>query len=366
MKVSDLDYHLPPELIAQQPLADRSASRMLVVVRQTGQIQDRKFRDLKALLSPSDFLVLNNSRVLPARLLGKRDSGGRVEILLLRPIEASASSELTGGVQMPADAAVQNFTAGCGAWQALAKPKRKLRARSHLHFSADLEGTVVDLGPGDKVVIEFNSRGNLYDILEKTGHVPLPPYIHRADSDSDRQAYQTVYAEPPGSVAAPTAGLHFTQATLDQLKESGIRYHFITLHVGYGTFQPMKTEAVGDHRIDAERFVISDFAAVEIRRNLRQGKRLIAVGTTTTRVLEFWKRRSPALEPLAGETDLFIYPPFQFQIVQGMLTNFHLPRSSLFALVCALLGVELAHGCYRHAVQQRYRFYSYGDCMLIL
>ncbi len=366
MKVSDLDYDLPPELIAQAPLPDRSASRLLLVSRRTCRFEDCLFRDLPQLIEPSDFLVLNDSRVFAARLLGKRESGGKIEVLLLRPVDVANGSAPTDLARGDSTSRRGKSTCSRMTWEALVRPKRKMRLHSQLLFSPELTGSVVDRCEGEKALIEFHFRADFHAILEKIGHVPLPPYIRRADSAEDRTRYQTIYANPRGSIAAPTAGLHFTPAILEQLKSRGIEYFTITLHVGYGTFRPVKTEAVKDHRIDPEPFEISPAAAGGIREALRSGLRLIAVGTTTTRVLEYWKRRSPALEALRGETDLFIYPPFGFQIVQGLLTNFHLPRSSLFALVCALLGKDLARACYRHAVQERYRFYSYGDCMLIL
>ncbi|HEY3130194.1 MAG TPA: tRNA preQ1(34) S-adenosylmethionine ribosyltransferase-isomerase QueA [Acidobacteriota bacterium] len=366
MKVSDLDYHLPAELIAQAPLPDRSASRLLVVSRRAGRFEDRLFRDLPWLIGPSDFLVLNDSRVFAARLLGKRETGGQIEVLLLRPADVAPRSETTDPVGGDSKDKFENNMCSRMVWEALVRPKRKMRLHSHLVFSPDLTGSVLEKSEGEKALIEFRFQGDFHAILERTGHVPLPPYIRRPDSAEDRERYQTIYAKAPGSIAAPTAGLHFTPAMLEQLKSRGIEYFMITLHVGYGTFRPVKTEDVEDHRIDPESFEISLAMADGIRRALSAGRRLIAVGTTTTRVLEHWKRRSTVLEPRCGETNLFIYPPFEFQMVQGLLTNFHLPRSSLFALVCAFLGTDLAHACYRHAVQNRYRFYSYGDCMLIL
>lgn len=366
MKVSDLDYHLPAELIAQEPLPDRSASRLLVVSRRAGRFEDRVFCDLPQLIEPSDFLVLNDSRVFPARLLGKRETGGKIEVLLLRPVDFGNRSGPADPIGGDSRSRRGNRTCSRMTWEALVRPKRKMRLHSQLDFSPELTGLVVDKWEGEKALIEFQFQGDFYAILEKTGHVPLPPYIRRADSTEDRERYQTIYACASGSIAAPTAGLHFTPAILEQLKPRGIAYFMITLHVGYGTFRPVKTQAVEDHRIDPESFEISPATAAGIREALHSGRRLIAVGTTTTRVLEYWKRQSPALEALRGKTDLFIYPPFEFQMAQGLLTNFHLPRSSLFALVCAFLGKDLAHACYRHAVEDRYRFYSYGDCMLIL
>ena len=364
MQVADLDYDLPEELIAQTPAADRDASRLLVVRRKSGQIEDRTFRELPEILSRSDFLVLNDSRVFPARLFGQRETGGRVELLLLRPAAPEAPEHSLQ--RAPESNLEEAGLARQAVWEALARPRRKLRVHSRILFSPELSGTIVTEEAGEKVRIAFEFHGEFNDLLARVGHVPLPPYIRRLAGPADRQRYQTVYARHPGSVAAPTAGLHFTQAMLEQLKSRDIDSLFVTLHVGYGTFRPVKTASIEEHRVDPEAFAISAAAAAGIRQSLSEGKRLIAVGTTTTRVLEHWLQRSPRLEPLTGETDLFIYPPFQFQMAQGLLTNFHLPRSSLFALACAFLGTELAHDCYRHAVKQRYRFYSYGDCMLIL
>jgi S-adenosylmethionine:tRNA ribosyltransferase-isomerase len=323
------------------------------------------FRELPELLGTSDFLVMNDSRVFPARLLGQRETGGKIELLLLRPLmphpDQSARSEPSSSKVVQA-----GHPFNCMRWEVLARPKRKLRAQKRLYFSPELEGLVVSEGSGEKALVDFEFQGDFYKTLERSGRVPLPPYIDRPDSDMDRERYQTVYAEQRGSVAAPTAGLHFTQRMLDQLQARGVDRFMVTLHVGYGTFRPVKTDDIENHHVDREPFEITREAAAGIRRAFAAGRRLIAIGTTTTRVLEYWKRQSLKLEPFSGETDLFIYPPFPFEMVQGLLTNFHLPRSSLFALICAFLGTEPAHACYRHAVQARYRFYSYGDCMLIL
>jgi S-adenosylmethionine:tRNA ribosyltransferase-isomerase len=365
VKTAELDYYLPHELIAQQPLEDRSASRLLLVSRRAGDLQDRSFCELPALLGPTDFLVMNNSRVFPARLLGQRETGGKVELLLLRPL-TPGTDQSAGSEDSSAQLAGGRPSCNHMTWEVLARPKRKLRAQTWLFFSPELQGRVVSEGSGEKALIDFEFQGDFYQTLERSGRVPLPPYIDRPDSDMDRERYQTVYAEQRGSVAAPTAGLHFTQRMLDQLHARGVDRFMVTLHVGYGTFRPVKTDDLENHHVDREPFEITWEAAAGIRRALAAGRRLIAVGTTTTRVLEHWKRQSLKLEPFSGETDLFIYPPFDFEMVQGLLTNFHLPRSSLFALICALLGTDLAHVCYRHAVEKRYRFYSYGDCMLIV
>ena len=370
INVSDLDYDLPKDLIAQHPLPERAASRLLAVWRQTGRIEDRRFHDLPDLLSASDFLVLNDTRVFPARLFGILESGGQVEVLLLGPIQISdpVTSGSRHALHLQARRSEVNDTPSL-IWEALARPKRRLRPGSRLHFSPDLVGVVREPTSGtgrEKVHIEFQVRGSFLDVLERTGHVPLPPYIRRDDATTDRERYQTVYATATGSVAAATAGLHFTREILDQLAGRGVGSCFVTLHVGYGTFRPIAAETVECHRVDSERLEVSPPASAAIRDAVAKRKRLIAVGTTSTRALESWIQASPGLTAFAGETDLCIYPPFQFKLVGGLLTNFHLPRSSLLALVCAFLGVDLARACYDHAIRQGYRFYSYGDCMLIL
>jgi S-adenosylmethionine:tRNA ribosyltransferase-isomerase len=361
VKISDLDYDLPEELIAQEPLPNRDASRLMLVDKGSGVIQDLHFRELPAILHPADFLVLNDSAVFPARLLGRRPGGGRVELLLLRPDSEQATGALNSrsGGELPAE------NHDHALWEALARPKRKLRRNMELIFSDDLRGRVADVSD-ETVKIQFRFSGDFSSVLDRTARVPLPPYIRRPDTERDRDRYQTVYAARRGSIAAPTAGLHFTPGILNDLRRRGIHCFFVTLHVGYGTFRPVKSASIEQHRIDAESFSISANDAAGIREALQSGRRMIAVGTTTTRMLEHWKRSSPKLRAIAGQTDLFIYPPFDFKLVKGLLTNFHLPRSSLFALVCAFLGTELARQCYRHAVERHYRFYSYGDCMLIV
>src|SRR2546425_63513 len=248
MKVSDLDYHLPGELIAQAPLPDRSASRLLVVSRRTGRFEDRQFRDLPRLIEPTDFLVLNDSRVFPARLLGNRESGGKIEVLLLRPVDFAPRSETTDPIGGNSQDKFGNNTCSQMVWEALVRPKRKMRLHSQLVFSPELTGLVIDNSEGEKALIEFQFQGDFHAILQRTGHVPLPPYIRRADSAEDRERYQTIYANTPGSIAAPTAGLHFTPAILEQLKSRGIEYFMITLHLGYGTVRPGKTQDCHGHR----------------------------------------------------------------------------------------------------------------------
>lgn len=335
MLVSDFDYPLPPERIAQQPLADREGSRMLVVERATGALHDSAFRDLPRWLKPGDLLVVNNTRVIRARLFGRRaHRAGVVEVFLTRQLAADT-------------------------WQALVRPGRKIRRGERLLFDEGLEAEVMEHGEFGERTLRFLFSGDFIALLDRIGHVPLPPYIHRSDQAEDAQSYQTVYARQPGSVAAPTAGLHFTPAMFERLRHAGLEIAEITLHAGLGTFQPIHAERVEDHRMHAESFHISaeSAAAIEAHKG-----RVIAVGTTSVRTLE----QGPVAAG-AGETRLFIYPGFQFSVAGGMLTNFHLPRSTLLMLVCAFGGQELILRAYRHAVDHGdYRFFSYGDCMLVV
>jgi S-adenosylmethionine:tRNA ribosyltransferase-isomerase len=333
MLLSEFDYHLPPDLIAQQPLEDRAASRMLVVDRARGRWQDRRFADFPEYLQSGDCLVLNDSRVFPSRLIGRREhgEGGRVEVFLVRPV--------------PGDQLV---------WTALVHPGRKIRTGGRVIISDDLSVEILGRGEHGERTVRLHLLGNLYDVLERAGHTPLPPYIRRPDTASDRERYQTVYARERGSVAAPTAGLHFTPKILDRCRAAGAEIARVTLHVGLGTFQPLHTEIIEEVRLHHESFFVSPEAAGAMHR----AQRVIAVGTTSVRAIES--------DPSQSETDLFISPGFTFRRTGAMLTNFHLPKSSLLVLVCAFAGTELTLAAYRHAVEQGYRFFSYGDCMLIL
>lgn len=341
MLVSDFDFTLPEELIAQAPLEDRAASRMLVVNRASGTWEDRLFRDLPAYLRPGDCLALNDTRVFPARLLGHREGHtGVVEALLVRALEGSDG--LT--------------------WLCLVHPGRKVRTGAKLEFSGALRADVLGRDDFGRRTLRFECQGDFWDEVERVGHVPLPPYIGRGDTAADRARYQTVFAgSERGSAAAPTAGLHFTPAILEACRHAGAEVAHVTLHVGLGTFAPLRAERIEDVKLHAERFEIrADDAA-----RLEAAQRRIAVGTTAVRTLETAMRRG-GWQAMSGETDLFISPGFEFRAVDAMLTNFHLPRSSLLVLVSALMGRELALAAYRHAIGARYRFYSYGDCMLIL
>ncbi|MEO8662113.1 MAG: tRNA preQ1(34) S-adenosylmethionine ribosyltransferase-isomerase QueA [Bryobacteraceae bacterium] len=338
MHVSEFDYHLPAESIAQEPLADRSASRMLVVHREEGRWEDRAFRDLPDFLRPGDCLALNDSKVFPARLYGQRvGTGGAVEVFLLRP------------------EAEDNKT-----WTALVRPGRRMRTGERVRF-ADVEAEIVGRGEFGERTLRFDIDGDIYEWLNGAGHVPLPPYIHRSDRADDISRYQTVYARAVGSVAAPTAGLHFTPQVLDHCREAGADVARVTLHVGLGTFQPLHTENVEDVKLHSERFEIPEESAAK----LRAAARIVAVGTTSVRTIET-AMRTGGMRACCGETELFVYPGFDFRAIGAMVTNFHLPQSSLLMLVCAFGGKDLVLDAYRHAVAAGYRFYSYGDCMLVV
>jgi S-adenosylmethionine:tRNA ribosyltransferase-isomerase len=332
--VSDFDFELPPERIAQKPLADRAASRMLVVHRAEGRWEDREFRDLPRYLKPGDCLVLNDSRVIPARLHGHRPGfTGHCEAMLIQP---ASEDQLT--------------------WLALVRPGRKLRTGDRMLFGAGLEAKILGRNEHGERLLRFDVQGDFWQRLDELGHVPLPPYIHRRDDASDRERYQTIYARERGSVAAPTAGLHFTPEVLASCQSAGADIARVTLHVGLGTFQPLHAEKVEDVTLHAERFSVSEQAAASIR----AARRVIPVGTSALRTIESWARG------ISGETSLFIFPGFQFRIAGGLLTNFHLPKSSLFILICAFAGTELMKAAYADAVRAKYRFYSYGDCVLII
>ena len=358
MLVSDFDYNLPDELIAQEPLPDRAASRMLHLARASGERQDRQFRDLPDLLHPDDLLVVNNTRVFAARLYGRR-SGQRAQPV--SPRNPAAKEFLHGRVEVLLTKDLGNFE-----WEALVHPGRKIAVGERLFFGdSELEAEVVGRGAFGERRLRFRPVPDFLGRVERLGHVPLPPYIGRADRPEDRERYQTVYARERGSVAAPTAGLHFTPEIFARLRERGIEIAELTLHVGLGTFQPIRVEQVEEHKIHSEWFSIPEDAASRINRALEAGRRVVAVGTTTVRTLEFAARETGRVQPGNGEADPFIYPGFRFRVVGALLTNFHLPKSTLLMLVSAFAGRELVLQAYEHAVRERYRFYSYGDCMLI-
>ncbi len=363
MLLSDFDFQLPEELIAQEPLAHRAASRMLVIDRRAGTWQDRMFRDFPSYLAPGDCIVLNDSRVFPSRLYGCREggAGGRVEVFLTKPI---SDDGLT--------------------WTALVWPGKKMRTGERVMVSDELSIDILGRGEYGERTVRLHpaekhqgpgagGQGpDLFEILDRAGHVPLPPYIRRPDAPSDRERYQTVFARERGSVAAPTAGLHFTPEILDAARERGASIACVTLHVGLGTFQPLRTEVIEEVKLHSERFLVppSTTAAMEA------AKRVVVIGTTAVRAIESdvlniaaGTSRAAAesrISATPGETDLFISPGFRFRRTGAMLTNFHLPKSSLLVLVASFAGRELILEAYRHAVAQGYRFFSYGDCMLIL
>jgi S-adenosylmethionine:tRNA ribosyltransferase-isomerase len=363
LRVSDFNFDLPEELIAQSPPAIRGSSRMLVLDRATGTYQDNFFRNLPEILRPGDLLILNDSRVIPARLYATRaglhtqhnspDPTGRIEVLLTQQLAAND-------------------------WNALVRPSRKVQPGEHLLFHAPneskpvLEAKVLAAGEFGERTLRFSPTSDFHSILNKIGHMPLPPYIHRDDSLDDRDRYQTIYSQQPGSAAAPTAGLHFTPQILTELKQKGVQIETITLHVGLGTFQPVRAETLEDIHLHVEHYTLPPATAKAINTALQAGDRIIAVGTTTTRTLEHCAQiaHGQPLKAHSGQTSIFLSPGHKFQIVSGLLTNFHLPKSTLLMLVSAFAGGESGRGmvlaAYAHAVQQKYSFFSYGDCMLLL
>ena len=354
MKVSDFDFDLPPEQIAQEP-GPRGASRLLVLGRQSGSVSHSTFSSIRDHLRAGDLLVVNDTRVFPARLTGRRvPSGGAVECLLMGVGRAVAEAP------------------GAEEWDALVHPGQKLKAGARLLFEGAgvaLHGEILQRRfHGRRRVRLWEASGLGVDAaIDAIGHVPLPPYIAREDRPADRERYQTVYARERGSIAAPTAGLHFTDEVLAGLVADGIEQAWVTLHVGYGTFKPVRVEEVEHHSVDPEAFDVSDQAAAQLTRARQDGRRIIAVGTTTARVLETLALSDHGeVLPASGETSTFIYPGYRFKLVEGLITNFHMPRSSLLMLVCAFGGREAVLAAYRDAVARGYRFYSYGDAMLVI
>ena len=348
MRVSDFHFHLPDELIAQQPLAARDGSRMLHLQRTSGRHADCLFREFPDLLRPGDLVVFNNTRVFPARLYGRREGAhGRIEVLLTCQLATDPND-----------------------WECLVRPGRKIGVGERLFFGDqdELQAEVLTRAEFGERHLRFQLKNNddFFATLDRIGHIPLPPYIARPDSFRDRERYQTVYAQQRGSVAAPTAGLHFTPEILDRIHQRGIETAEITLHVGLGTFQPVRSVRVEQHQLHSEAYSISADAAEKINRARSESRRIVAVGTTTVRTLEYAAQQSSGkIRATSGEANLFIYPGYKFQLVQALLTNFHLPQSTLLMLVCALGGKENVMRAYDHAVVRRYRFYSYGDCMFV-
>jgi S-adenosylmethionine:tRNA ribosyltransferase-isomerase len=366
--VSEFDYHLPGELIAKEPLADRASARMLHVNRFTASLRDTTFQEFPHLLRPDDLLVVNNTRVLPARLFGHR-SGSRAQNV--SESNPAAREFLRGNVEV---LLTKQLSSEPNVWEALVHPGRKLGIGERVYFGADATATSHDLaaeiiarGEFGERHLRFDPVADFFGTLERIGHVPLPPYIDRPDTPIDREKYQTVYSKPLGSVAAPTAGLHFTPEILDRIRARGIDTAEVTLHVGLGTFQPIRVEVVEEHQIHREWYSISPESAEKIQAARDAGRRIVAVGTTTVRTLEFAARHSPngRITTQSGEADIFIYPGFDFRVIGALLTNFHLPKSTLIMLVSAFAGREKTLAAYGHAVRERYRFYSYGDCMFV-
>jgi S-adenosylmethionine:tRNA ribosyltransferase-isomerase len=395
--VSDFDFYLPEELIAQEALADRSSSRLLHLSRSTGRFEDRRFIEFPNLLRPNDLLVLNSSRVFPARLYGHRAG------LHAKPVShrnPASRDFLYGRVEIMLTRQTEPYV-----WQALVRPGRKIGVGERIFFSAtdsarlpadpisaapasapdhpvspllaqaaELTAEVIGRGEFGERTLRFDPVPDFFATVEKLGHVPLPPYIAREDRPEDRERYQTVYAraETTGSVAAPTAGLHFTPQILADIRERGVEIAELALHVGLGTFQPVHVENVEEHKLHRESFSISDAASAQINRALAEKRRVVAVGTTTVRTLEYAASQNPlssdgtaTVSAVSGEADIFIYPGFKFRVVSALLTNFHLPKSTLLMLVSAFAGRENVLKAYAHAVEEKYRFFSYGDCMFV-
>lgn len=340
MKSSDFFYELPQELIAQEPIAERSKSRLLVLDRESGSIEHRVFEDIKGYLKKGDCLVLNDTRVIPARLLGeKENTGGKIEFVLLKNIEGDI-------------------------WEVILKPGKRAKPGARFVFGdGELRAEIIEVAEGGNRLVHFEYEGIFQEVLDRVGIVPLPPYITKRLEDSER--YQTVYSRYRGSAAAPTAGLHFTKELLAELGRQGINQAYLTLHVGLGTFRPVKVENVEEHVMHSEYFNLDEAAANIINNTRRKGGRIIAVGTTSCRVLETVSSGDGIIRPSSGWTDIFIYPGYRFKIVDALITNFHLPESTLIMLVSALAGKERIMEAYRKAVEERYRFFSFGDAMFI-
>ena len=341
MLKSDFYYDLPEELIAQEPMEPRDASRLLVMDKATGALTDGTFRDIKSLLRPGDCLILNDSRVLPARLIGERmGTGAHVELLLLTPH-------------------------GNDTWEVLAGPGRRAKPGNTISFGGGiLTAKILEVMEDGNRLVKFSYEGNFYETLDRIGQMPLPPYIKKRLEDGER--YQTVYSRELGSAAAPTAGLHFTPALLDEVRQMGVEVAFVTLHVGLGTFRPVKEDEVENHKMHSEHYALPQETADVINRTRARGGRVIAVGTTSCRTLESVGLTDGVVKPADGWTEIFIYPGYQFQVLDGLITNFHLPESTLIMLVSALAGYDHTMHAYAHAVEERYRFFSFGDAMAIL
>lgn len=340
MKTSDFTFELPEELIAQDPLADRSSSRLLVLDKETGEIRHEVFKNVVSYLKKGDCLVLNDTKVLPARLIGEKEgTGAKIEVLLLKRRQDNV-------------------------WETLVKPGRKAKPGTRILFGGGrLVGEVTDIVDEGNRLVRFEFEGIFEEVLDELGQMPLPPYITHQLEDKNR--YQTVYAKHEGSAAAPTAGLHFTKELLKEIEEKGVRLAYVTLHVGLGTFRPVKVEDVTDHHMHSEFYSVDETAAQAINQTRKEGGRIISVGTTSTRTLESVADVDGHIEPKSGWTDIFIYPGYEFKVIDALITNFHLPESTLLMLVSALAGKEHILAAYEEAVRERYRFFSFGDAMFI-
>lgn len=345
MEVTEFDYDLPSELIAQMPCETRGNSRMLVMNKNTGKISHNHFYDIVDFLTENDVLILNNTKVIPARLLGYKENGTQIEVFLLKNLEEKM-------------------------WECLLKPAKRAKDGTIIKFSEDLTAKVIKRLDEGKILVELAYEGNFYEVLDKVGLTPLPPYIERKMTNEqiknlDCSRYQTVYAKTPGSVAAPTAGLHFTEEILAKLKKKGVKVGYVTLNVGLGTFRPVKCSNVLEHKMDSESFEISEDTANLINDAQKNGKNTVAVGTTTVRTLETTFKKYGKILPIKDSSELFIYPGYKFGVVDKLITNFHLPKSTLLMLVSAFSSVDFIKNAYQQAIIEKYHFYSYGDCMFI-
>lgn len=340
MNVKDFDFYLPEELIAQHPLEKRDTSRLMVLDKETGEIEHKVFHDIVEYLNPGDTLVLNNTRVMPARLIGEKEgTGGKIEFLLLKRVDKDQ-------------------------WECLAKPGKSARVgRKFIFGEGKLSAEVIEVKENGNRIVEFHYDGIFEEVLDSLGEMPLPPYIH--ERLEDRERYQTVYSKENGSAAAPTAGLHFTNQLLDQIKEKGIKVVYLTLHVGLGTFRPVKVENLEEHEMHSEFYMLSKESADIINETKRRGGRIISVGTTSTRTLETIGDENGFVKEQSGWTNIFIYPGYKFKVVDNLITNFHLPESTLIMLVSTLAGKENVMNAYKTAVKEKYRFFSFGDAMFI-
>ncbi|MCG9696366.1 tRNA preQ1(34) S-adenosylmethionine ribosyltransferase-isomerase QueA [Shewanella sp. Isolate11] len=340
MRVADFSFDLPDELIARYPMAERTASRLLILDGETGAVADKQFTDILAMVNPGDLMVFNNTRVIPARLFGQKQTGGKLEVLVERMLD---EKRILAHVRSSKSPKVNSIIVLDGDYQ------MTMVARHDALFE-----------------LELNSDKTILEVLEEVGHMPLPPYIDRPDEDADKERYQTVYNQNPGAVAAPTAGLHFDDNLLEQLKEKGVNTAFVTLHVGAGTFQPVRVDNILEHKMHSEWAQVSQEVVDQINATKASGNRVIAVGTTSVRSLESAAKASAGkLKPFSSDTDIFIYPGYEFQVVDAMVTNFHLPESTLIMLISAFAGFDEVKNAYQHAIEQKYRFFSYGDAMFV-